>query len=79
MAAFGHSKSAELKRRTGSNFYNPKSESIRQYYELGKILGKGSFATTKLATSTTDRSLWAAKVLSKRTMTVEDTKAFKQK
>jgi len=78
MAAFGHANSAELKRRKGAPFYNPKNESIRNHYTISKTLGKGSFATTKLATSTADKSLWAAKVLSKRTMQADDIKAFQQ-
>lgn len=77
MAAFGHANSAQLKRRAGANFVNAKGASIREFYTLGKTLGKGSFATTKLATAK-DKSLWAAKVLNKRTMSEEDLKAFKQ-
>jgi len=78
MAAFGHENSAQLKRRAGAAFFNKKGTTLREFYELGKTLGKGSFATTKLATATQDGALWAAKVLSKRTMTEEDLKAFKQ-
>ena len=39
MAAFGHANSAELKRRAGAPFVNPKGSSLREFYELGKTLG----------------------------------------
>ena len=53
-----------------------RSEDIELYYRFGKTLGKGSFATVKVATCIADGSKWACKIIDKTALNDEDKSAL---
>ncbi|GMI37429.1 hypothetical protein TeGR_g18 [Tetraparma gracilis] len=58
--------------RTGQYHTGPCEDN----YKFGRTLGKGSFATVKLATCKEDGSKWAIKVIDKRALNQEDKEAL---
>ncbi|CAM9461983.1 unnamed protein product [Ectocarpus sp. 6 AP-2014] len=52
-------------------------DSCQKYYNLTRILGKGSFATVKLAVRKSDGTKWAVKVIEKTALSQEDEEALK--
>ncbi|CAM9422057.1 unnamed protein product, partial [Laminaria digitata] len=49
----------------------------QKYYNLTRVLGKGSFAMVKLAVRKSDGSKWAVKVIEKTSLSQEDEEALK--
>ncbi|CAM9571757.1 unnamed protein product, partial [Scytosiphon promiscuus] len=52
-------------------------DSCQKYYNLTRVLGKGSFATVKLAVRKADGTKWAVKVIEKTALSQEDEEALK--
>eukprot|EP00903_Cladosiphon_okamuranus_P008364 g8042.t1 len=52
-------------------------DSCQKYYNLTRVLGKGSFATVKLAVKKADGTKWAVKVIEKTALSQEDEEALK--
>ncbi|KAH8065958.1 serine/threonine kinase [Aureococcus anophagefferens] len=47
-------------------------------YQLGRVLGQGSFATVKRATDKKDKSVWAVKIIRKKALGPEDQEALEK-
>eukprot|EP01038_Epipyxis_sp_PR26KG_P006384 gene6384-8794_t len=52
-------------------------DECEKYYKFGRILGQGTFATVKLATSLKDKSKWAIKVVKRSALSHEDEESLK--
>ena len=53
-----------------------RTEPCEKYYKFGRTLGKGSFATVKLATCNSDGSRWAVKIIDKHALNSDDKEAL---
>ena len=49
-----------------------RKDACEKEYKLGKVLGTGSFATVRLATSKADGKEYAVKIIKKKDLSVED-------
>jgi len=53
-----------------------RTEPCEDFYSFGRTLGKGSFATVKIATCKADKSKWAVKIIDKHALNDEDKEAL---
>ncbi|GMI09643.1 hypothetical protein TrVE_jg9701 [Triparma verrucosa] len=53
-----------------------KTDPCEKFYKFGRTLGKGSFATVKIATCVTDGTTWAIKIIDKKALNDEDREAL---
>ncbi|GMH70141.1 hypothetical protein TL16_g05335 [Triparma laevis f. inornata] len=53
-----------------------KTDPCEKFYKFGRTLGKGSFATVKIATCQSDGSTWAIKIIDKKALNDEDREAL---
>lgn len=63
---------AKKDRRPIRRYLEQPTGDINEDYELGKVLGRGQFGTTRIAVSKTSRQKFACKSISKRKMTHPD-------
>ena len=52
-------------------------EEVERKYKFGRTLGQGTFATVKMATSLSDGSKWAVKIIKRSALSSEDEESLK--
>ena len=64
-------------RGSNSMIVNAHEDEVEKRYKFGRTLGQGTFATVKMATSITDGTKWAVKIIKRSALTSEDEESLK--